>query len=385
MKADPRQCVVIDTNVWLSAALTRTGTAAVLCRLLIERNFQHGFSQSTFDELRTRLWLPKFDRYASIESRRRFLSNTRESARWHEVPASLNAQTWCRDPNDDKFIALALAARGADVAIHYGRAQEEAVATVAELTALGASAMAHEADLSSEEAIDGLFAAVDARFGRLDILVNSAAEFRYQRFDRITAQDWDQTQAVNLRAPFLCTQRAARLMRRAPREAPALVVNIADLSGVGVWPGYVQHGVSKAGLLLRCSKFGLSDSDQFLKLRLGGIERLAQCLAVLGGCVLQLRLHRSEFGALSKQFGVELGDRGLGLRLRNHLGCFGGEIYQGIDRRICHDGSIVANRSYQTGITNTPFTDCVPAAAVGPQNTAPVSYTHLTLPTSDLV
>jgi uncharacterized protein with NAD-binding domain and iron-sulfur cluster len=39
----------------------------------------------------------------------RFLSNTRESARWHEVPASLNAQTWCRDPNDDKFIALALA------------------------------------------------------------------------------------------------------------------------------------------------------------------------------------------------------------------------------------------------------------------------------------
>ena len=148
-----------------------------------------------------------------------------------------------------KAIALALAARGADVAIHYGRAREEAVATVAELTALGTAAMAHEADLSSEEAIDGLFAAVDARFGRLDILVNSAAEFRYQRFDRVTTQDWDQTQTVNLRAPFLCTQRAARLMRRAPREAPALVVNIADLSGVGVWPGYVQHGVSKAGLL----------------------------------------------------------------------------------------------------------------------------------------
>ncbi len=111
MKADPRQCVVIDTNVWLSAALTRSGTAAVLCRLLIERNFQQAFSQSTFDELRTRLWLPKFDRYASIESRRHFLSSTRESAQWHEVPASLNAQTWCRDPNDDKFIALALTAK----------------------------------------------------------------------------------------------------------------------------------------------------------------------------------------------------------------------------------------------------------------------------------
>lgn len=113
MKAEPRQCVVIDTNVWLSAALTRSGTAAVLCRLLIERNFQQAFSQSTFDELRTRLWLPKFDRYASIDSRRHFLANTRESAQWHEVPASLNAQAWCRDPSDDKFIALALAAKAA--------------------------------------------------------------------------------------------------------------------------------------------------------------------------------------------------------------------------------------------------------------------------------
>ena len=148
-----------------------------------------------------------------------------------------------------KAIALALAERGADVAIHYGRAHDEAAATVAELTAAGAAAMAHAADLSSVAAIDGLFAAVDARFGRLDILVNSAAEFHYQRFDRITAEDWDQTLAVNLRAPFLCTQRAARLMKREPRDTPALVVNIADLSGVGVWPGYVQHGVSKAGLL----------------------------------------------------------------------------------------------------------------------------------------
>lgn len=113
MRADARQCVVIDTNVWLSAAFTRSGTAAVLCRLLIERNVQQAFSQSTFDELRTRLWLPKFDRYASIESRRRFLSSIRESAEWHEVPESLNARTWCRDPGDDKFIAMALAASAA--------------------------------------------------------------------------------------------------------------------------------------------------------------------------------------------------------------------------------------------------------------------------------
>jgi putative PIN family toxin of toxin-antitoxin system len=102
--------VVVDTNVLISAALSPDGAPARLLRRL-HRESRLVFAPATFDELRTRLWLPKFDRYASIESRRRFLSNTRESARWHEVPASLNAQTWCRDPNDDKFIALALAAK----------------------------------------------------------------------------------------------------------------------------------------------------------------------------------------------------------------------------------------------------------------------------------
>jgi putative PIN family toxin of toxin-antitoxin system len=111
MKVEPYQPVVIDTNVWLSAALTRTGTAAMLCRLLIARNYQPVFSPSTFDELTTRLCLPKFDRYVGIDSRRRFLADTSNSARWCNVPVSLSTQTYCRDPDDDKFIALAIAAQ----------------------------------------------------------------------------------------------------------------------------------------------------------------------------------------------------------------------------------------------------------------------------------
>lgn len=107
MKAEPRRLVVIDTNVWLSAALTRTGTAAMLCRLLIERNFQPVFSSGAFDELTTRLCLPKFDRYVGIDSRRRFLADARDSAHWCEDNHA--AATWCRDPDDDKFIAPALA------------------------------------------------------------------------------------------------------------------------------------------------------------------------------------------------------------------------------------------------------------------------------------
>ena len=113
MKVEPVQPVVIDTNVWLSAAITRSGTAAMLCRLLIERNVQPVFSPGTFDELTVRMCLPKFDRYIGIDTRRRFLADIRDSALWCSVPAPLSTQTWCRDRNDDKFIALALTAKAA--------------------------------------------------------------------------------------------------------------------------------------------------------------------------------------------------------------------------------------------------------------------------------
>lgn len=150
-----------------------------------------------------------------------------------------------------RAIALALAGAGADVVVHYGGSRAAAEATAAEIAGLGVAAEAWPADLADPAAIAGLFERVTDRFGRLDVLVNSAATFRKQSFGRVSAADWDAALAVNLRAPFLCTQHAAPLMRAAARPggAPRLVVNLADLSGVYPWKGYVQHGVSKAGLL----------------------------------------------------------------------------------------------------------------------------------------
>lgn len=150
-----------------------------------------------------------------------------------------------------KGIALALAREGVHVVVHYGRSHEAAQQTKDEIESLGVEAFLFSADLGDPAQIEALFAAVRDRFGRLDILVNSAASFQRQPFDEITLEDWDRVMAVNLRAPFLCTQHAARLMGtvdRAPEEA-ALIVNISDLAGVYPWPHFVQHGVSKAGLL----------------------------------------------------------------------------------------------------------------------------------------
>jgi uncharacterized protein len=101
--------VVVDTNVWLSAALSTSGAPAQVLRRIL----QHGvpvFSQATFDELELRLWKPKFDRYLSMDVRRAFLRDASATAHWVEIPENIAAVARCRDVDDDKFVHTALAA-----------------------------------------------------------------------------------------------------------------------------------------------------------------------------------------------------------------------------------------------------------------------------------
>jgi len=148
-----------------------------------------------------------------------------------------------------RAILLELAAAGADVVVHARAAGDDADATADEARALGVRALVAPADLADPDAIEALFGTVERAFGRLDVLVCSAARFDHGPLEAVDAEAWDRTLAVNLRAPFLCARAAAPLMRAAPRGEAGLIVNIADLSGVHPWRGFVQHGVSKAGLL----------------------------------------------------------------------------------------------------------------------------------------
>lgn len=104
--------VVIDTNVWLSGLLTRTGGPATLTRQVI-RHGQPAFSAETFAELKDRLWRPKFDRYVTLEQRRGLLGDIESVALWVAVPPAVAATRFCRDAADDKFIHAALAAEAA--------------------------------------------------------------------------------------------------------------------------------------------------------------------------------------------------------------------------------------------------------------------------------
>jgi pteridine reductase len=145
-----------------------------------------------------------------------------------------------------RALALALAARGADVIVHYGGSTDAAESTAAQIRRLGRRAATVQADLADPGAADTIADAVAREFGALDILVNSAATFERTPVDEITAAAWDAVMAVNLRAPFLLAQRLALLLRA---DAGGAIVNIADLSAFQAWPSYTHHAVSKAGLV----------------------------------------------------------------------------------------------------------------------------------------
>lgn len=103
----PAFSVVIDTNVWISGLISRTGAPAELTRRVV-RNSCPIFTQATFDELRDRFWHPRFDRYVSIEQRNALLDDIVGVAQQVTVPQAIGERRLCRDPADDKFIHAAL-------------------------------------------------------------------------------------------------------------------------------------------------------------------------------------------------------------------------------------------------------------------------------------
>lgn len=98
--------VVIDTNVLISAALSPYSAPAQIVDLLIEQATLV-FSSTTFGELETRLWRPKFDRYLDVECRRLLLHDFAAIAEWVDLPDPAG-HAYSRDPNDDMFIHAAL-------------------------------------------------------------------------------------------------------------------------------------------------------------------------------------------------------------------------------------------------------------------------------------
>ena len=142
-----------------------------------------------------------------------------------------------------RAITLKLAAEGADVIINYFRRRSTAEMTAQEARDKGVVAHIIKANIGEPEKIDSMFDEIEAKFGRLDILINNAASGVARSALDLDSKGWDWTMDINAKAFLLCAQRAAKLMKNGGK-----MVSISSLGSRLAWPIYTAVGVSKAAL-----------------------------------------------------------------------------------------------------------------------------------------
>ena len=145
-------------------------------------------------------------------------------------------------------IAARFAEAGAAVVAHYRQSAGPAEALVREITQRGGQAVAVAGDLTQADDVERLMAAAVESLGRLDVLVNNAGTYPVAGLLEMTAAQWDEVMATNLRTAFLCTQAAARRMAR--QETGGAIVNITSIEAESPAPGHSHYNAAKAGLLM---------------------------------------------------------------------------------------------------------------------------------------
>ena len=166
-----------------------------------------------------------------------------------------------------RAMAVYLATRGYDVAVHYASSRAEAQDTVDLVKAEGRAAVALQADLLNDDETTALFdSAREALGGQIGCLINNASIFEYDTIRSATRDGWDRHMQSNLRAPFLLTQ-AMAAQGLAPQtdsngepQATGLIVNMIDQRVRKLTPEFMTYTLAKMGLwaLTRTSAQGLA-------------------------------------------------------------------------------------------------------------------------------
>ncbi len=143
-----------------------------------------------------------------------------------------------------KGIARGLATEGASLVLT-ARGEADLHSVAGELATGGNPVLAVPADVTDEAEVRRLFARTMEHFGRLDVLVNNAGAFDGGPLDELSVEAWDKVLAVNLRAPFLCTREAFRIMKR---QGSGRIINIGSISAQRVRPHSAPYSASKHGL-----------------------------------------------------------------------------------------------------------------------------------------
>lgn len=152
-------------------------------------------------------------------------------------------------------MALYLAGRGFDIAVHYAGSEADANRTVADIRATGRAAVALQADLLDPEATATLVPLASAALGGpLTLLVNNASIFEHDTITTATSRSWDRHIGSNLRAPFFLTQAFAAQSPRARTDdkdellSQALVINMLDQRVLKLTPDFITYSLAKHAL-----------------------------------------------------------------------------------------------------------------------------------------
>jgi NAD(P)-dependent dehydrogenase (short-subunit alcohol dehydrogenase family) len=144
-----------------------------------------------------------------------------------------------------KAITMILAQAGVDVVINHHRSAQAAVETTAEAQALGVDALALQCDVADWRSVQAMAAAIQAHFGRVDVIVNSAGDFRRTPFPASEVETWRRVVSVSIDGTFYVCNSCVPLM---PANVGA-IVNIVDMAAFKPWPNFAAHGVGKAGMM----------------------------------------------------------------------------------------------------------------------------------------
>jgi 3-oxoacyl-[acyl-carrier protein] reductase len=142
--------------------------------------------------------------------------------------------------------AVALATEGASVVVNYASSSGAADEVVAQIEAMGGSAIAFKANVANSDEVDALVAAAMEKYGRIDVLVNNAGITRDTLLLRMKLEDWQAVIDLNLTGVFLCTRAVSKIMLK---QKSGRIVNITSVAGQMGNPGQSNYSAAKAGVI----------------------------------------------------------------------------------------------------------------------------------------
>jgi glucose 1-dehydrogenase len=154
-----------------------------------------------------------------------------------------------------KATAIGLAKAGANVIVNYRGNAQTAEEVVHEITSVGNSAIAIQADVSKEDEVDAMFKQAIGHFGTLHIVVSNAGLQDDSPFETMTLEKWNNVISVNLTGQFLCTRQAAREFQRRGIDkkvsvAAGKIICMSSVHQEIPWAGHANYATSKGGVML---------------------------------------------------------------------------------------------------------------------------------------